>query len=70
MAHPNIKNKLALHGGPKTIAEPFKRYRPIGDEEVIAAKKVVESGVLSQYLGAWSEGFYGGPKVKEFEKWS
>jgi len=60
--------KLALHGGPKTITEPFKRYRPVGSEEAIAAKKVVESGVLSQYLGAWSEDFYGGPKVKEFER--
>ena len=35
------------------------------------AKNVVESGVLSQFLGAWHEDFYGGTKVKEFEKkWS
>jgi dTDP-4-amino-4,6-dideoxygalactose transaminase len=60
--------KLALHGGPKTITKPFKRYNPIGKEEVEAAKAVVESGVLSQFLGCWDPDFYGGPKVQEFER--
>ena len=59
--------KLALFGGPQTIQSTFKRYNPIGVEEVQAAKQVIESGVLSQFLGAWHEDFYGGPKVKEFE---
>ncbi len=59
--------KLALLGGPKTINHSFQRYNPIGAEEVIAAKQVVESGVLSKFLGAWHEDFYGGPKVREFE---
>jgi dTDP-4-amino-4,6-dideoxygalactose transaminase len=60
--------KLALLGGPKTIQTAFKRYNPIGTEEVEAAKQVIESGVLSQFLGAWHEDFYGGPKVREFER--
>jgi perosamine synthetase len=60
--------KLALNGGPKTINKPFKRYNPIGKEEVEAAKKVVESGVLSQFLGCWDPDFYGGPRVQEFER--
>lgn len=60
--------KLALFGGPKTIQTTFKRYNPIGVEEVEAAKQVIESGVLSQFLGAWHEDFYGGPKVREFEQ--
>lgn len=60
--------KLALHGGSKTITKPFKRYNPIGKEEVEAAKKVVESGVLSQFLGCWDPDFYGGPRVQEFER--
>lgn len=60
--------KLALFGGPKTIQTTFKRYNPIGIEEVEAAKQVIESGVLSQFLGAWHEDFYGGPKVREFER--
>lgn len=60
--------KLALLGGPKTIASPFKRYNPIGKEELDAAQSVIESGVLSKFIGAWNEDFYGGPKVKEFER--
>jgi perosamine synthetase len=60
--------KLALHGGPKTITTTFKRYNSIGKEEVDAAKAVVESGVLSQFLGCWDADFFGGPKVQEFER--
>ncbi len=60
--------KLALLGRTKTINRSFQRYNPIGAEEVSAAKQVVESGVLSQFLGAWHEDFYGGPKVREFER--
>jgi perosamine synthetase len=62
------KEILAILGGEKTIATPFKRYNPIGAEEVEAAKGVIESGVLSQFLGAWHADFYGGPKVQEFER--
>src|SRR5438045_887340 len=59
---------LALFGGPKTITKRFKRYNPIGAEEVQAAKEVVESGVLSQFIGAWTPDFYGGPRVRGFER--
>lgn len=62
------KEKLAIHGGSQTITKPFKRYNPIGKEEVEATKAVVESGVLSQFLGCWDPDFYGGPKVQEFER--
>lgn len=62
------REKLALLGGAKTITTTFKRYNPIGQEEVEAAKAVIESGVLSQFLGTWSPDFYGGPKVQEFER--
>ena len=60
--------KLALFGGTKTIDKHFKRYNPIGKDEVEAAKAVIESGVLSKFLGCWDEDFYGGPKVQEFER--
>ena len=60
--------KLALFGGPQTIIEPFKRYNPIGSEELERVKTVVESGVLSQYLGCWEPDFFGGPMVQEFER--
>jgi perosamine synthetase len=63
-----ITERLALLGGTKKIQSGFKRYNPIGEEEVRAAKRVIESGVLSQFLGAWHEDFYGGPKVREFER--
>jgi dTDP-4-amino-4,6-dideoxygalactose transaminase len=61
-------HKLAILGGPKTIAKPFRRYNPIGAEEARAAKEVIESGVLSRFIGAWHEDFLGGPKVREFER--
>lgn len=62
------KEKLALFGGPRAIEKELKRYNPLGAEEVRAAKDVIESGVLSQFLGAWHEDFFGGPKVREFER--
>lgn len=68
MNHAIVTEKLALFGGNKAINRPFKRYNPIGAEEVVAAQQVVESGVLSKFLGAWHEDFYGGPKVQEFER--
>jgi dTDP-4-amino-4,6-dideoxygalactose transaminase len=60
-------DKLAIHDGPKAIKKPFRNYNPLGKEEVKAAKEVVESGVLSQFIGAWHKDFLGGPKVREFE---
>jgi len=60
--------RLALHGGPKTITSNLRHYNSIGVEEVAAARAVVESGVLSKYLGCWDPDFFGGPKVQEFER--
>jgi dTDP-4-amino-4,6-dideoxygalactose transaminase len=64
----NRASKLALQGGPKVIKEQFQPYNSIGMEEVAAAKAVVESGVLSKFLGRWGSDFLGGPKVREFER--
>lgn len=61
-------HRLALLGGPKTIQQPFRRYNPIGAEEARAAVEVIEGGVLSQFIGAWHEDFFGGPKVRAFER--
>ncbi len=60
--------KLAIKGGKKSINKKFKIYNSIGSEEVNAAKSVVESGVLSKFVGCWDDDFYGGPKVLEFER--
>jgi len=50
------------------IQKEFKRYNSIGLEEALAAKQVIEGGILSQFLGVWHKDFYGGPKVQEFER--
>ena len=64
-----MAEKLALLGGPKTISRPFTRYNTIGKEEAEAAKSVIETGILSKFLGCWElPDFYGGEKVQEFEK--
>ncbi len=62
------KEKLALFGGPKTIDVSFDRYNPIGKEEIKAVNTVMESGVLSQFLGCWDPDFYGGINVQAFER--
>ena len=59
---------LALYGGSKAINRTFSRYNSIGKDEVEAAKRVVETGVLSQYLAKWSPEFYGGQMVQSFER--
>src|SRR5207247_10964777 len=46
----------------------FNRYNPIANEELEAAKAVIQSGVLSRFIGCWDDDFYGGPKVREFER--
>jgi dTDP-4-amino-4,6-dideoxygalactose transaminase len=58
---------LALFGGDPLITRRFLRYNSIGEEEVCAAKEVVESGVLSKYIASWSPDFYGGLRVQAFE---
>ncbi len=59
--------KLALFGGRKAINKTFKKYNSFSTEEVEAAKKVIESGILSEYLARDHKDFYGGKKVLEFE---
>lgn len=68
MNNQSSNDTLAVLGGPKLINNTFTRYNSLGLEEVEAAKKVVESGVLSQFLGCWDPDFFGGPKVQEFER--
>ena len=63
-----INKNLAINGGEKSILKEFTKYNPIGIEEVEAAKSVIESGLLSGYVASWGPDFFGGPKVKEFER--
>ncbi|MEQ8247533.1 MAG: DegT/DnrJ/EryC1/StrS family aminotransferase [Alphaproteobacteria bacterium] len=58
---------LALLGGRPVRTKLFPAHNFIGAEEQDAVRKVLESGVLSKYLGAWHPHFYGGPEVRAFE---
>ena len=60
--------KLALLGGKPIRTRPFLAHNPIGKEEKKAAIAVIESGVLSRFIGAWHKDFYGGKKVQSFER--
>jgi len=63
-----MSNKLAINNGPKYRTEPFPAYNTIGTEEESAVLRVLRSGKLSTYLGAWHDDFYGGTEVQAFEK--
>lgn len=60
--------QLALLGGAPVRSKPFPAYKVMGEEEKTAACRVIESGVLSRFLGAWHADFYGGPEVQAFER--
>jgi len=63
--------KLAINGGSPVRTKLFPAYNTIGEEEKAAALRVLDSGNLSQFLGAWHKDFFGGPEVREFEeRWS
>jgi len=61
------KNKLAYFGGRKLINKKFKEFNTFNIKEVLAAKKVVTTGVLSGYVANHSNDFYGGKYVKKLE---
>jgi len=61
-------SKLAILGGPKVRYKPFPIYNTIGAEEKKAVMDVMDSGILSGFLGAWSPEFYGGKQVQKLER--
>jgi dTDP-4-amino-4,6-dideoxygalactose transaminase len=61
-------NKLAINGGKPVRTKPFPAYITVGKEEKEAVCKVIDSGCLSKYLGAWHEQFNGGTQVQALEK--
>lgn len=60
-------SELALLGGEKIRKELFPAYKVIGEEERLAVERVIQSGVLSRFLGCWHDDFYGGPEVQALE---
>ncbi len=61
-------SQLALIDGKPIIADSFSPARTIGEEELSVATEVLKSGNLSGFFGSWSDRFYGGQQVREFEK--
>lgn len=60
--------KLAINGGDPVRTKPFPPYNTIGQKEKDAVERVLNSGILSNYLGCWHEHFYGGHEVQSLEK--
>lgn len=64
-------SELAINGGSKVRTKLFKTYNTMGQAEKDAVNRVMDSGILSKFLGCWDDDFYGGPEVQAFEKeWS
>jgi perosamine synthetase len=61
-------SKLALLGGPPVRSRPFPAYKVLGEEEKAAVGRVIDSGILSRFLGVWHPDFFGGPEVQAFEQ--
>jgi perosamine synthetase len=47
----------------------LKRYNSIGPEELNAAKKVISTGKLSEFVAGNTGEFYGGSNIQKFEKY-
>ncbi len=60
--------KLALLGGEPVRTKLFPAHNFIGDEEKQKVMEIMDSGVLSRFLGVWHDDFYGGEEVRGFEK--
>jgi len=60
--------QLALMGGIPIRTKYFPPYNVIGEDEKRAVMAVMDTGVLSKYIGAWHEDFLGGPQVRAFEE--
>ena len=58
---------LAINGGKKVRTKLFPKYNNITQDEITAVNKVMNNGILSSFIGAWCNDFYGGEKVQEFE---
>jgi perosamine synthetase len=61
-------NKLALLGGNPVIGGPFLPYSTIDETDAVAAKRVIDSGSLSRFIGDAGEFFLGGPEIRSFER--
>jgi perosamine synthetase len=63
-----MPHKLALHGGRPVRTTPFPARRTMGAEERAAVLQVMDSGVLSAFIGNAGPYFEGGEYVKKCER--
>ena len=61
-------SKLAILGGEPIRTIDFPNRKSMGDEEKQAALRVLDSDVLSGFIGAAGNFFNGGTEVRAFEK--
>lgn len=59
---------LAIHGGTPIRATPFPVWNTIDDAEIAACTRVLKTGVLSAFIGGWTDAFFGGPEVQALEQ--
>ena len=59
--------KLAILGGQPVVKKPFLPFNTIGKDEKKAVQDVLDTGILSGFVGAPSEEFNGGKYVRELE---
>jgi len=59
---------LAINGGKPVRDKPFPQYVTIGEAEKRAVMEVLDSTVLSKFLGEWEPDFYGGARVQQLER--
>lgn len=62
-----MTSELALLGGKPIRKDPFPSQNTIGKEEKHAVIDVLDSGVLSKFVGEYGPDFYGGPRVRNLE---
>lgn len=63
-----MEKKLALLGGKPIVKSPLPATNNIGMEEKTAVMRVMDSGILSDYVGRAGDHFLGGKEVKSFEE--
>jgi perosamine synthetase len=62
-----MNNKLAILGGVPIRTKDFPNRVSMGNEEKLAAMRVLDSDILSGFIGAPGKFFNGGKEVKSFE---
>jgi perosamine synthetase len=62
-----ISDQLGIFGGRPAISQPFAPYSTIDESDTLAAKRVIDSGSLSRFIGDAGEYFLGGPEIRGFE---